>query len=99
MEVKPPGWLERVVASALPPDARECVMGDLLERFQRAPRAMATSQFLADAAGILPAVIASRLRREVGWRLWWSETALLLLTWILGLLAIAALPRIRVTRP
>ena len=78
MEVKPPGWLERVVASALPPDARECVMGDLLERFRAAPPETASRQFLADAVSILPAAMTSRLRRAVGWRLWWSETALLL---------------------
>ena len=80
-------------------NARERVMGDLLERFQHSPRATATSQFLADAVSILPAAIASRLRRAVGWRLWWLETALLLLTWILGLRAIGVLPRIRVIRP
>ena len=79
-------------------NARECVMGDRL-RFRAAPPETASRQFLADAVSILPATIASRLRRAVGWRLRWLETARLLLTWILGLRAIGGLPRICVIRP
>lgn len=58
MAAGPPVVIEAVVAAALPPAAREHVLGDLRERFSTTP------QYVADAARVVPRVIWSQLRRQ-----------------------------------
>jgi hypothetical protein len=57
METRPPALVERIVRLLVPPVEREHVMGDLSERF------VSTRQYLFDALGVLPWVVASRIRR------------------------------------
>jgi hypothetical protein len=54
----PPLLLERTVAFLIPPAARESVAGDLWERY-RSP-----AQYMGEALGALPFVIASQARRN-----------------------------------
>jgi hypothetical protein len=53
----PPRLLERLVFHVIPPAAREAVAGDLCELYQ------SPLQYLLSAAGTLPFVIASQIRR------------------------------------
>jgi hypothetical protein len=57
METRPPALVERLVRLLVPPIEREHVMGDLSERF------VSTRQYLFDALGVVPYVVASRIRR------------------------------------
>jgi len=57
LETRPPVLIDAVVRALIPPVCREHVIGDLWERY-RSPR-----QFVLDAAGTIPFVIASQIRR------------------------------------
>jgi hypothetical protein len=58
MAAGPPVVIEAVIAAALPPAAREHVLGDLRERFSTTP------QYVADAARVVPRVVWSQVRRR-----------------------------------
>lgn len=60
----PPARLETAVGFFVPPVAREYVLGDLAERYA-SPR-----QYVLDALGTLPSVIASQIRRTSYFPLW-----------------------------
>jgi len=57
LETRPPVLIDAVVRALIPPVCREHVIGDLWERY-RSPW-----QFVLDAAGTIPFVIASQIRR------------------------------------
>jgi hypothetical protein len=57
METRPPVLIDAVVRALIPPACREHVVGDLWERY-RSP-----SRFVLDAAGTVPFVVASQIRR------------------------------------
>jgi hypothetical protein len=57
LETRPPVLIDAVVRALIPPACREHVIGDLWERY-RSPR-----QFVLDAAGTIPFVVASQIRR------------------------------------
>ena len=57
LETRPPVLIDAVVRALIPPVCREHVIGDLWERY-RSPW-----QFVLDAAGTIPFVVASQIRR------------------------------------
>jgi hypothetical protein len=57
LETRPPVLIDAVVRALIPPACREHVIGDLWERY-RSPW-----QFVLDAAGTIPFVLASQIRR------------------------------------
>ena len=57
LETRPPVLIDAVVRALIPPACREHVIGDLWERY-RSPW-----QFVLDAAGTIPFVVASQIRR------------------------------------
>ena len=57
LETRPPVLIDAVVRALIPPACREHVLGDLWERY-RSPW-----QFVLDAAGTIPFVVASQIRR------------------------------------
>lgn len=57
MSQGPPKAIEAVVALLIPPARREEVLGDLQERYQ------GTAQYVIDALGTVPHVVASQIRR------------------------------------
>jgi len=57
LETRPPVLIDAVVRTLIPPVCREHVIGDLWERY-RSPW-----QFVLDAAGTIPFVVASQIRR------------------------------------
>ena len=75
-EITPPRLLALLVEYALPADSREVVLGDLAERLQDATTATASRRYLADALRVVPLVVWSRMRRQVGWRLLALEAVL-----------------------
>jgi hypothetical protein len=58
MEARPPVVMEAIVRRLIPPMAREEVTGDLWERYRSPVR------YLAEALAVLPAILASQLRRN-----------------------------------
>jgi len=57
LETRPPVLIDAVARALIPPACREHVIGDLWERY-RSPW-----QFVLDAAGTIPFVVASQIRR------------------------------------
>ena len=57
MEARPPVLIDAVVRALIPPACREHVVGDLWERYRSPLR------FVLDAAGTVPFVVASQVRR------------------------------------
>jgi hypothetical protein len=57
MEARPPVLIDHVVHALIPPAARECVIGDLWERY-RSPQ-----QYAWEALKVMPYVVASQIRR------------------------------------
>ena len=57
LETRPPVLIDAIVRTLIPPACREHVLGDLWERY-RSPW-----QFVLDAAGTIPFVVASQIRR------------------------------------
>lgn len=55
--MKPPKWLEKLVAALLPEEAREHVLGDLQERY------CSPLRYLRDAASAIPCVLAGAIVR------------------------------------
>lgn len=76
--MRPPRWLESAVGFLLPPGDREYILGDLLERARAGDSTRASRRLLADAASVIPAAVAARLRRTIGWRVVAVEAVLLL---------------------
>lgn len=72
MESGPAALMRKIVeavARLIPPACREEVLGDLCERYQNPGR------FLIDAAGVIPCVIYSRVRRS-------TDAVLVLVEWL-----------------
>ena len=63
VEARPPALIDWLVRALIPPAAREAVVGDLWERY-RSPL-----QYVADAAKVIPHVVASQVRRSTSFPL------------------------------
>lgn len=72
----PPKPLEALVSLLIPPACRDEVLGDLYERYT------GPSRYILDAAGVVPLVLLSRIRRTVDAEILLMETFALYLSFL-----------------